>query len=477
MLKAAIATTLVVLSATAGFAQEDSLIGGHVESTIVVPSGWNDDYTYQTVSTELKLAVDHTGARAALYGELYFTVDDLAATGDITRKLSTRPGEIYLSLFPGPIDLTVGRQMIAWGSVDALSPTDIVNPLDLSDLSNLAATDTEDVRIPVTALRANLYPIDFLRLEGILLPVFTSSGTPDLAAYLPPELAGLPVSFDTPAGELANFEAGGRASFYLPVFDFSLIYLYTWDDIPDLQSLGVVQQDIGGGDLFGFPTSLSFSHRRVHVVGTDFAWPLFGIDLRGEAAYYFTEDHDGTDLLVKNPYLSYTLQAGYEFFSRLQVNLLFSQKIVSNFQKISDYDYSIDHTDPASWNQGDVYYEEAYAAMLGPLVSNQRARVMSSIMLSLQQSFLSDYGEVSVVGLYNFPDDYDDSRTDTPYGDFMVKPMLTYQFTDALDISIGASLFFSFTKNADGEFVSDEYTTFGLLDDQDSFFARARFSY
>ena len=173
MLKAAIATTLVVLSVTAGFAQEDSLIGGHVESTIVVPSGWNDDYNYQTVSTELKLAVDHTGARAALNGELYFTVDDLAATGDITRKLSTRPGEIYLSLFPGPIDLTVGRQMIAWGSVDALSPTDIVNPLDLSDLSNLAATDTEDVRIPVTALRANLYPIDFLRLEGILLPVFT----------------------------------------------------------------------------------------------------------------------------------------------------------------------------------------------------------------------------------------------------------------------------------------------------------------
>jgi len=477
MIKTAIAAALVVLGAAVGYTDEPSPISGHIETTIITPTGWNDDYSYKTLSSELKLIVEHTGPRAGLYGELFFTADDLTATPDIVQSLSIRPGEIYLSLFLGPMDLSLGRQMIAWGSVDALSPTDIVNPVDLSDLTNIAETDTEDVRIPVNALRASLYPVDFFRLEGVFLPAFTVGGVPDLAAYLPPELAGVPISFETPRAELSSFEAGGRASFYLPGFDFFLSYLYSWDDMPDIESVGVAQQDIGGGILFGFPTSLSFSHNRLHVLGAGFAWPVFGIDFRGEAAGYLTEDLDGTDLFVKNPYLHYTVQAGYEFFGRLQMNLLFSQKMISNFKKISDYDYNIDPTDPSSWNQTDSYYQEAYAVNFGPLVSNQRAQLMSTVGLILQQSFLNDNLQASLVGLYNFPEDYDDSGTDTSYGDFMITPMVKYQIADSFDISVGTNLFFSFSENADGEIVSDKYTTFGLLDDEDSFFLKARFSF
>ena len=313
MMKTAIFATLVAFVATAGFAQEPSPIGGHIESTIVTPTGWNDDYNYQTLSTELKLTADLAGPDAGLYGEVFFTADDLAGAGDLRQKLSIRPGEMYLSLFLGRMDLTVGHQMIAWGSVDALSPTDIVNPVDLSDLTNLAATDSEDVRIPVNALRVNLYPLDSFRLEGVFLPVFTAAGTPDITAYLPPDLAGITVSFQTPSTALSSFEAGGRASLYLRGVDLSISYLYTWDDLPDIQCVGVAQQDIGGGIMFGSPTGLGFSHNRMHVIGTAFAWPVFGLDLRGEAVYYITEDIDGTDVFVKNPYLSYTLQAGYRW--------------------------------------------------------------------------------------------------------------------------------------------------------------------
>ncbi|MBN2250961.1 MAG: hypothetical protein JW724_02660 [Candidatus Altiarchaeota archaeon] len=477
MIKTAIVAALIVLGAAVGFTQEPSPIGGHIESTIITPTGWNDDYSYKTVSNELRLSTEYTGPRAGFYGELFFTTDDLTATPDLMESLSIRPGEMYFSLFLGPVDLRFGRQMIAWGSVDALSPTDIVNPVDLSDLTNLALTDTEDVRIPVNGLRASLYPVDFLRLEGIFLPVFTSSGAPDLTAYLPPELTSVAISFETPATELSSFEAGGRASFYFPGIDFFLSYLYAWDDIPDIQSVGVIQQDIGGGILFGSPTSLGFSHNRVHVIGAGFEWPVFGIDIRGEAAYYLTKDFDGNDVFVKNPYLHYTVQAGYEFFGRLQVNLLFSQKVISNFKKISDYDYSIDPTDPTSWNQTDGYYQGAYAVTFGPLVSNQRAQLSSSVMLLLQQSFLNDYLQASIIGLYNFPEDYDDSNPDTPYGDIMVTPMVEYQMADSFTISVGANLFFSFAENADGEIVSNKFSTFGLLDDEDSFFLKARFSF
>lgn len=313
MMKTAVFATLVSFLAAAGFAQEPPPIGGHVESTIVTPTGWNDDNSYQTLSSELKLTADYQTARAGLYGEVFFSADDLAGAGDRTQNLSIKPGEIYLSLFLGRVDLSVGHQMIAWGTADALSPTDIVNPVDLSDLTNLAATDSEDVRIPVNALRVNIYPLDSFRLEGVFLPVFTAAGTPDLTAYLPPDLAGITVSFQPPDTELSSFEAGGRASLYLRGVDLSISYLYTWDDLPDIQCVGVAQQDIGGGIMFGSPTGLGFSHNRMHVIGTAFAWPVFGLDLRGEAVYYITEDIDGTDVFVKNPYLSYTLQAGYRW--------------------------------------------------------------------------------------------------------------------------------------------------------------------
>jgi hypothetical protein len=102
---------------------------------------------------------------------------------------------------------------------------------------------------------------------------------------------------------------------------------------------------------------------------------------------------------------------------------------------------------------------------------------MSSIMLVLQQSFLNEYLDASFAGLYNFPADYDDSDEHTPYGDFMIMPMLEYHVADSFDISVGANLFFSFLENAGGEIVSDQYSTFGLVDDEDSFFLRARFSF
>jgi len=59
----------------------------------------------------------------------------------------------------------------------------------------------------------------------------------------------------------------------------------------------------------------------------------------------------------------------------------------------------------------------------------------------------------------------------------MITPMVKYQIADSFDISIGSNLFFSFAKNADGKIVGDKYTTFGLLDDKDAFFLKARFSF
>jgi hypothetical protein len=467
---------LISVITLSGFPEDDSPVEGYVSSRIQVPSGWNDDFIYQNLSTEMLLAAHYMSDYAKLYGSVYFEIDDLTGTGSFADKLGIRPGEIYLSLFLKKMELTVGHQRISWGTADGLNPTDNINPKDLSDLTNIASTDTDDLIIPVNALRCNFYPTDFLNLEGVFVPLFTPPGMPDFSSYLPPELSSLSTNFTFPDMELGSFESGIKANFVLPGIDFSLSYLYAWDDIPDLK-VNIIQQDIGGGIMFGSPASLAFTFSRVHIIGADFAWPFFGIDFRGEAAYFITDDIEGDNVFIKNPYLHYVIGAGYTFFDNLNINLQFAQKIVTNFKKVSDYDYNIDPMDPASWNQEDSYYEEAYTTQFSPLASNQTGAFMSTLMLIIRKNFLDDLLETSFIGMYNFPADYDDTDTAEKYGDYMLKPSLKYKFTDAFDIELGANLFFSMKENEDGDIDRDPYTTFGMVDDKDSFYLNLKYSY
>src|SRR5690606_40424823 len=46
--------------------------------------------------------------------------------------LSARLGRAYATAFLGDVDLSVGNQVVSWGSVDVLNPVDVVNPRDLS---------------------------------------------------------------------------------------------------------------------------------------------------------------------------------------------------------------------------------------------------------------------------------------------------------------------------------------------------------
>ena len=65
-----------------------------------------------------------------------------------------RSGEAFGRASPGNVQVTVGRQVIAWGEGDALSPLDIINPRDNRE-PGLA--DLDDLRLPVLATRLALF--------------------------------------------------------------------------------------------------------------------------------------------------------------------------------------------------------------------------------------------------------------------------------------------------------------------------------
>lgn len=458
-------------------AVENAAIGGYLDTGISFPSGWNGSWSYPEVSSEMQLNVRYRGDFSELNGAVNFTMDDLVQ-GNFADKLSIEPDEMSLSLYYDQVDLTLGYQRFSWGTADGVNPTDNINPRDMSDLNNLASQDIKEMVIPVLGAGITYYPNEFMSIEGVILPLFTPPGLPDITEFLSEELSGLTVHFTYPDNELVSFESGLRTSFYLPGVDFSLSYLYAWDDTPDIRITAVNQTELipGSGIYFGSPAAAEFTFNRVHIIGGDFALPIGDIDFRGEAAYFLTEDLKGEDIYIKNPYLHYAVGAGYTFDS-LTANLQFSQQIISNYKKISDYSCSIDPTDPAALNQSDSYYEEAYTLNFFPLASSQRGAVMSSLMLILNGSYFNGYLESSLIGMYNFPDEYDDNAEETKYGDLMLAPSVTYQIADAFEVNLGAALFFSLMKDSHGDFVTDESTMFGMADDLDQFYLKFRYSY
>jgi hypothetical protein len=70
-------------------------------------------------------------------------------------------GETFAALSTGPLEITLGRQIVAWGKGEMLSPLDVVNPRDMRE-PGLA--ELVDIRMAVLASRVGLF-VDAHRFE------------------------------------------------------------------------------------------------------------------------------------------------------------------------------------------------------------------------------------------------------------------------------------------------------------------------
>ncbi len=445
-------------------------IGGALDNEIVVPAWWNSGEDYLDLSSRFRLDIDYETEQTELKTSLLFSVDDLADMENFENLYSLKPEELSLSIYLENVDVKVGYQRISWGRADGINPTDTINPLDMSDLSNMAKQEREERTLPVLGAAFTFYPSETLILEGVLLPRFTPPALPDYESSIPAELGSPTVNFTYPEAAPQSFKAGLRANVLLSSIDFSFSYFYGWDEVPDMSI--TTEEITQGGFTFGIPSVIDLTYHRVHIIGGDFALPLGMLDFRGEAAFVITEDWEGDDISIRNPFFHYVLSAGYTFFDTLQTTIAFSQKITKDFKKVSDYTYNVQLPD-----QSLDYYDQAYTILLSPLISTQTSEYASTLVAAFSLPLFNDYLKASLATVYNFPSDYNDADENTKLGDFLISPSLTYQAVDALDIELGANLFFSLQKNSEGEVVSDPYTSFGMADGMDQFYLKVQYSF
>ena len=124
---------------------------------------------------EWRRRFDHWGA-AKVIAEA--RADDFGYTRGLHFQIpETEPRRSYLSLKEatlsaqrGPLEVTVGKQIFAWGTADAYNPTDRLNPYDYLD-----PLDNEKIGVWSAAVRLSAPRVN---LVVVAVPFFTPSRLP-----------------------------------------------------------------------------------------------------------------------------------------------------------------------------------------------------------------------------------------------------------------------------------------------------------
>jgi hypothetical protein len=388
------------------------------------------------VDAELQESVTNGtwGARVTPWG--WLRIPD--AEGGLSRQV--RPyGELkdawveYTSTFA---DVRVGNQVLSWGAADQLNPTDVWNPRDFYDPFNAP-------KLPILAADVKLHPsgIDWASLELVFTPFFRPSQLPISI----PDSGVLPVSLTdsrwllpAPSGIIApgglsaplqyqvaaatypeTWQAGARLSFLrLGGWDFSVS---GYDGVETTPRIAITQQ--GNPELASAPVvvTLNPSYHRTLMAGVDGSGSVtFGdveIGTRFEVAYFFRDNSLAEtapaslqSYLLKDDYVFGVAGIDYTFQHKIFGSVLYVNLQYAHYQRIGTLEqdtpgpFVVDGLPNIQVFDDDLllYWENRFGSKL---------KFSASVIASLE------------------------------YGDGLLIPMLTYQWTGSLKTSVSAEIF------------------------------------
>lgn len=373
----------------------------------------NKGADYSLVNDTFKLDIEHAKEKIAFKGD--FFIDHYE-----DEKLEFGMRQAYINLYLGSLDLRIGKQQIVWGKAEGVFITDIVSP---RDLRKFLLPDFTEIRIGITALKANIALGANKSLEVVWAPAFTSTGMPDVGSpWMPSQTFPIQPTFDYSRAEvgtsLKNSEVFLKFAGISSAMDFELMAGYMWDDDPSAHATTII--DTSNQTI----TNLVFSprHHRLGVVGGSFSTTISGLVFRSELAYYmdkyFSADLLTTDGTLKKNYLHYLGAIDFSLG-----NYKFSVQFIQ--QAIFDYDERI---------------------------KNNAFENMATFRVSTD--FLRQTLKMELFAYLGLND-----------GDALVRFKISYDIQDGLTLTLGADLFFG----DDG--------MFGQYDRNDMVYSKIKFSF
>ncbi len=350
--------------------------------------------------------------------------------------------EAYLDLFFDNMDLRLGKQQIIWGKADGVFITDIISPKDLSEF---LLRDFEEIRMGITALKADYY-IGNSALEMVWVPAFTPTRfaeessiwgrSPEFKSPIPGVSPSLSYDYSQKAvpATLENSEAFFKFSGVSSFIDYEVMGGYLYDDDPSMHVTVDVTLDTNG--VPQPQLTLTPRHHRLSLVGGSTSMDIMGYVVRTELAYYagkkfqanqtFQMDPMSMELpsdLTEKDYLHYLVGLDFSLGSTR-----FSTQFIQKY--ILDYD--------------DTIVQEE--------VSN-----MSTFLVN--RMFLNDLLTLQLFAYYDIINE-----------DALVRPTVSYDLADGFEILGGANIFMPGINN-------NYLAYFGYFDDNDMLYLKVKYSF
>ena len=319
-------------------------------------------------------------------------------------KLDVREAWVQTSL--GAVDFKAGQQIIVWGRADGINPTNNITPRNPLVFSS----ETDDQRLGNILLHSSANWKEF-RLEGIWVPIYKPDALPLESVTLP---AGISInSPDYPGNAAKNGSYALRLNLEFPQIDGSLSY---YDGYATLPGFAHVLTQTG---IMITPTAY-----RIHAIGGDFATVIGSYGIRGEAAFKKTYADYTQINYLPNPDIEYVIGV---------------DKSIGDFSLLFQYagEYVVDFTIlnlPVLTNPNDAQalgiYKQQFAdynmIKMNRLFLQQGDEIRHSVTARVGWSLLHETLKLELAGIYNFTTK-----------EYVARPSLSYDFTDALGICIG----------------------------------------
>jgi hypothetical protein len=214
--------------------------------------------------------------------------------------------EGVLRLWGQPVELTVGKQIYAWGTADAFNPTDNLNPYD-----HLDVLDTEKLAVWSVAARGARGATS---LTLVVVPVFTPSRTPlPGSRWNPPPPPGVVVADrDVPEAAWENVQFAARLRTTVRGWDLSVSYFEGFDDLPEVR----VDTVAGPGGPVPRVTPV---FPRVRVPGADFSTTVGPVEVHGEGAFRIVDADGRADRFEGIVGINYTWEADWRWLQQVGI--------------------------------------------------------------------------------------------------------------------------------------------------------------
>ncbi len=361
------------------------------------------------------------------------------------------PWEIFIrahGVLLEKLDVSVGKQRIAWGKADKLNPTDTLNPDDFTDIFDFGA------HVPSTAAVVTYtFPYE-ITLTGVWLPavrpILTSEAYPQVKELATAQQQGVLMKsmsvpgvgvalgkndIVSPSFDLEHSMQALRLEGSIWGLDLSLSYFHGFEDIPVLKEADAQLGTAEDGSILATVNTRS-GYMAFQQVGMDVATDLAGVGLWAEAALVMPEgvktlvttplspQGDRTRTLSDDPYPKVTVGGDYTFEGGFYLNLQYAHGLAHEIDKDMASEYLVGRLQKK-------FFEE-------------------TLMLALNGGFATpEWGKIG-----------------DQYG-YLVNPEISYRPFDNLELLLGAYL-------VEGQ---GEESLFSTLDGADQVYLKAKASF